>query len=517
MSTDPDPMAEHCRDFSSFLPMFGPDTYYLSLLHLGSPKALEVAGECLRACGDSDSEIKAMLEQYGWREDLVAGAALLAGGASEVTLQAMWDALDADSWVVPQLTVLLSALDPEAHDKMKKRLLLGCPVKPRGRDNMSSVERHIIHGTSAIQHQSAKAWSSFCWHIALADPDWMLRRFGADEAWKRLLDSSAHEGADTVNSWNRTLRQMRPDLGLPESLDCGSESDLVLAKRWRVPSKETTYECPDETVEELFKTCSSVAKLLAPLIREGMDKGDRLFKFTSDSVQSEQSKTPLSPGLKSAIISYIPLYTGVAVLEENEDTPELLLLMKEGGNLRVRHRTPQRKLEGRIELTRDRLEHAMTDVICYGAKDTGEMGGGAAMAVLQSCGPEVLEAAREALVRTTRQVGEVVFTPAFGHECTVYVGHVISIKTGTSQGDWCPAPGRLDDGVYQALKTLPTGAKTVAFSCLATGEGRAEPKEVARMMLGATKRFFRDFPDSDIQVLFSLPDHIDHQAFQNAL
>jgi hypothetical protein len=78
-------MAEHCRDFPSFLPTFGLETYYLALLHLENPEALEVAAECLKASPDPESEIKAMLDQHGWREDLVAGAAMLSGGVSEVT------------------------------------------------------------------------------------------------------------------------------------------------------------------------------------------------------------------------------------------------------------------------------------------------------------------------------------------------------------------------------------------------------------------------------------------------
>lgn len=139
------------------------------------------------------------------------------------------------------------------------------------------------------------------------------------------------------------------------------------------------------------------------------------------------------------------------------------------------------------------------------------------MAVYQSCGPEVLEAAKEALATTDRQVGDVVYTHAFDHECSLYVGHLISIKTGTSQGNWCPDPDRLGQGVYKALAELPEGAQTVAFSCLATGEGRAQPEEIARLMLGAARAYFRDHPESETQVLFSLPDFEDYEAFQKLL
>jgi O-acetyl-ADP-ribose deacetylase (regulator of RNase III) len=40
-------------------------------------------------------------------------------------------------------------------------------------------------------------------------------------------------------------------------------------------------------------------------------------------------------------------------------------------------------------LTRDPLQILRVDAIAYGAKDTGEMGGGAAASVLMAAGPEV--------------------------------------------------------------------------------------------------------------------------------
>ncbi|HYG35622.1 MAG TPA: hypothetical protein VEC99_12600 [Clostridia bacterium] len=45
-------------------------------------------------------------------------------------------------------------------------------------------------------------------------------------------------------------------------------------------------------------------------------------------------------------------------------------------------------------LTRDPLQILRVDAIGYGAKDTGEMGGGAAAAVLTAAGPEILTALR---------------------------------------------------------------------------------------------------------------------------
>lgn len=512
-------MDEHFRPFSSFWPMFEPERHlYISLPGGLRTEHLQVTSECLAASADPESEMVAMLE-HGWREQMVAGVAMLAGFKTEKTLEAMWEALDADSWTAPQLVVLLSVLDSDAISKMKKRILLGCPVTLRGQEKMSAMERHIHHGSAAVRSYSKKAWSAICWRLFLTESEWLLQRFGADEVWQRLLEPYGYEGADIANSWHRQLRELLPDLNLPPALEKKSApTNVLIARHWRTPEKEGTYQCPVETVEVLLRGKYNPAALIRPFLKPGTEAGDRVFDFTAEGVNSAHSRVPITPGMREVVLSYVRLDWGsdVGVMRLAEEGPDLWLV-RVGAHLRMRLRTPVRKLEGRIDLTRDRLEQANTDAICYGAKDTGEMGGGAAMAVYQSCGPEVLEAAREALAQTTRQIGEVVYTPAYGHDCTVFVGHLISIKTGTSQGDWCPEPERLGAGVYKALQTLPQRARTLAFSCLATGEGRADPDEIARLMIGATRRFFRDFPDSPVQVLFSLPDHVDYEAFQRAI
>ncbi|MCA9776652.1 MAG: macro domain-containing protein [Candidatus Eremiobacteraeota bacterium] len=513
-----DEWEKYLQQFESFRPMFGKECLYLSLLGLGKPEALAVAGDCLAASSDPDREVTALLKQ-GWREHLIAGAALLSGGVNETTLRALWDALDADSWVVPQLAVILPLVDPEASSQMKKRLLLGCPVQLRGQEELAPVSRHVVHGKSELPRYSKKAWSALSWRLFLTEPEWLLERFGADEVWGRLLSHIGFEGAEFANDWHRRLSEFRPDLNMPEALKKeDAPANVVIARRWLIPGKSVTYHCPEETLAALFEPEIQPENLVYPLLREGLERGDRVFEVTEGAVVSRSAKVPLSPGLKSVVLSYLYVHweTGVGVLDLGEFGPEVWLL-RMGENVRLWRRQPRRLLEGRLELTRDRLEHANTDAICYGAKDTGEMGGGAAMAVYQSCGPLVLEAARQALTQTSRGVGEVVFTAAYDHECTVYVGHLISIKTKTSEGDWCPEPERLGDGVYNALKKLPDGARTVAFSCLATGEGRAHPDKIARLMIGAVRRFFREEPESAVQVLFCLPDYDDYQAFQRNL
>jgi O-acetyl-ADP-ribose deacetylase (regulator of RNase III) len=145
-----------------------------------------------------------------------------------------------------------------------------------------------------------------------------------------------------------------------------------------------------------------------------------------------------------------------------------------------------------VTLTRGPLQMMKVDAIAYGAKDTGEMGGGAAAAVLTAAGPEILAALRSKLAGSPPRVGYVLVTPSFKLQATGvrWVLHVISIIKNTPHGAYCPQPERLRDGVCTALKmAAELGARWVAFSALGTGEGRVEPRAAAGYMLDGVKAF----------------------------
>ena len=171
-----------------------------------------------------------------------------------------------------------------------------------------------------------------------------------------------------------------------------------------------------------------------------------------------------------------------------------------------------------VELTRERLPFIKgVDAIGYGAKDTGAMGGGAAAAILAASGPELISAAQRKLASTTRRVGVAVVTDSFGLRKSgiTHVCHIISIITNTPQGDWCPYPEKLYDGVKSGLEQLlEVNAKVVAISALATGEGRVKPRDAARLMLTAI-RDFHSMPDNrKLEVILSLPNYDDSEAFE---
>lgn len=173
----------------------------------------------------------------------------------------------------------------------------------------------------------------------------------------------------------------------------------------------------------------------------------------------------------------------------------------------------------KIELHRERLQELKVDALAYGAKDTGQMGGGAASAILMAAGEEILDAARDRLAESTRQIGDAVITRAFKLEVTGvrWIVHIISIIRDTPQGAWCPKPAKLEDGVYKGLCLAhEKGARSIGISMLGTNEGRVPPADAARYMISGMKRFDREFPGA-LEIHFSLPTPADHRAVQEFL
>jgi O-acetyl-ADP-ribose deacetylase (regulator of RNase III) len=171
-------------------------------------------------------------------------------------------------------------------------------------------------------------------------------------------------------------------------------------------------------------------------------------------------------------------------------------------------------------LTREPLQMLKVDGIGYGAKDTGEMGGGAAASLLTVAGSELQNALRSKLAGSGLRVGDAVITPAFKLEANGvrWVLHIISIIKNTPQGAWCPQPERLREGVCSALKlAAQTGARTVAISALGTGEGRVEPRLAARYMLDGVAAYRQTGTHPELAISFSLPSYRDYEAFDSVM
>lgn len=174
-----------------------------------------------------------------------------------------------------------------------------------------------------------------------------------------------------------------------------------------------------------------------------------------------------------------------------------------------------------ISLTRTLLEQTAAEIIGYGAKDTGEMGGGAAAAILAAAGTDLLdELERKLSDAPSLRIGDVVVTKSFGldRRGTRWICHIISIIKHTPQGAWCPEPKRLAQGVRTALEQAAAlQARSIAIAALGTGEGRVKPEEAASLMIGAASEFLQRRPEIELEAIFSLPTFRDYEAFQTVL
>jgi len=172
-----------------------------------------------------------------------------------------------------------------------------------------------------------------------------------------------------------------------------------------------------------------------------------------------------------------------------------------------------------IKLSDKFLQDMAVDAITYGAKDTGEMGGGAAASILENAGSKILEAARkEFALLPSKNIGDVVITDSYNlkKRGIKFVCHLISIIKYTPQGAYCPSPEKLYNGVSKSIElAYDKGARSIAFSAMGTGEGRVKPEYCARLMISAAKDFKKHMLHKNIDIFFSLPNYRDYNAFRD--
>ena len=194
------------------------------------------------------------------------------------------------------------------------------------------------------------------------------------------------------------------------------------------------------------------------------------------------------------------------------------MVLQTFGEARGMSKKTRPQLDSRINLSRAPLQHCGADVLAYASKDNADMGGGLPQALSLACGEELGLSLRAGLAECPREVGDIVWTPAFKLEGTRFISHIVGIKADTPRGDWCDDPSRLEAGVYQTLRLAEqAGAEVVAFANLATGASRAPAAVMARLMIGPMRSYFRECRDSRLRIMVCLPDWQDYEAFQKAL
>jgi hypothetical protein len=213
-------MADDSLDdyFASFGPLavvFGPldddSTPYLSLLHLHherTAKVIELIRESTRQPNAIPGLIN-LLRDPDWRPNLVGAVAAYFSSSDQINNE-IWRAVDAGSWVTPQLAAILSLRDDGFVVRSIARLTNGCPLV---RDSDHSIDdplaRHVSQGPAGDCERSAKAAASL---FALLNADYaaneQVKGMGMMGDLADLIALDFDDSGDLATSWRERFLQL---------------------------------------------------------------------------------------------------------------------------------------------------------------------------------------------------------------------------------------------------------------------------------------------------------------------
>lgn len=194
--------------FGSFASVFAaaelPVPGHLTLLNPEADAQIMLARlERARAQPDARFGLRAMFRDTNWRPHLVACVTLLlepSGSVEPSLLDALWETLNAGSWVSPQLVVVASLLDPAFADRSGARLRAGCPIStPR----LTAAQRHHAMGPGIDVLRSGKEAGALIAMRQQLDPP-LLQPATNDPRLDELLQTADDGGALAV-AWRRAI------------------------------------------------------------------------------------------------------------------------------------------------------------------------------------------------------------------------------------------------------------------------------------------------------------------------
>lgn len=179
---------------------------YLPLLGLAPTESLIVIERIRHVLETHDPTpwVAALFEDPNWRPHLVGAIAVLLASDTKPYRGLIWSAIDAGSWVTPQLVVTGYYTDPAFETEAKRRIEAGCPVRPPV--GLSPVERHSATGPAGPGPRSAKMLASLlaiCEKIPHLEP-W-LEAVRADPEVVALLARDFDHSGSIALRWHESL------------------------------------------------------------------------------------------------------------------------------------------------------------------------------------------------------------------------------------------------------------------------------------------------------------------------
>lgn len=156
--------------------------------------------------GDTERWIAALFDDPDWRPHLVGALALLLGRDAHLDAAPLWRALDAGSWVTPQLVVTAFYADPLFAARVRERVGDGCRINvPTG---LSAPQRHSATGPADSVARSGKAMACLVsvgsWLPSLAP--WLAER-ASSRRTAEVLAQDIDEAPLIATRWHSELTQ----------------------------------------------------------------------------------------------------------------------------------------------------------------------------------------------------------------------------------------------------------------------------------------------------------------------
>jgi hypothetical protein len=151
----------------------------------------------------------ALFASADWRPHLVGAAALIVDSGRRLDTATMWQAIDAGSWVTPQLVTTAYLIDASFAARLRQRIDANCAVIVPA--NLSAVERHRATGPATAEQRSAKLLASLV-RIGMLAPEltgWL--RIAASRPELAALQAADRDKSGNIaaNWLNNAERQFR--------------------------------------------------------------------------------------------------------------------------------------------------------------------------------------------------------------------------------------------------------------------------------------------------------------------
>jgi hypothetical protein len=193
--------------FGPYAPVFDPigedTTPYLSLLGLDPQRSL-AAVEIVRFANRKENAgpaRHAMLTDDNWRPHVVGAVATYFDPSAE-SIMDCWIAIDAGSWVTPQLAAVVSAVDPNFAGEATTRLEDGIRVVGNGTFGLSSaLELHSAQGPAGTTARSAKTAASLLALLPKSDPS---------SALTELVEKDIDNSGEIATRWLAAIKLIPP-------------------------------------------------------------------------------------------------------------------------------------------------------------------------------------------------------------------------------------------------------------------------------------------------------------------